>query len=386
MRARIWLSLILVAVAVCLVGCEKRGADVKEPQGKEARTMSIKVEAFGQTPDGQAVDLVTMTNPNGLRAKVTNYGGVLVSMEVPDRDGKLGDVVLGYDNLDDYVKQGAFFGATTGRYANRIGGAKFVLDGVEYKLAANNGPNHLHGGKKGFDKMVWKIEEAKSDDDEAVLKLSYLSKDGEEGYPGNLDCTVTYTLTKDDLLKFSYEATTDKPTVVNLTNHSYWNLAGQGNGDILGHELMIDADRYTPVDEGLIPTGELKSVKDSPMDFTKAMTIGSRIKEIDIGGYDHNYVLNSGTGKLALCARAYEPTRGRVMEIHTTEPGVQLYTGNFLDGSLVGKDGKAYKKHYAFCLETQHFPDSPNKPDFPSVVLRPDEKYQTETVHRFYTK
>jgi len=386
MRARIWLSLILVAVVVCLVGCEKRGADVKKPQGKEARTMSIKVEAFGRTPDGQAVDLVTMTNPNGLRAKVTNYGGVLVSMEAPDRDGKLGDVVLGYDNLDDYVKQGAFFGATTGRYANRIGGAKFVLDGVEYKLAANNGPNHLHGGKKGFDKMVWKIKEAKSDDDEAVLKLSYVSKDGEEGYPGNLDCTVTYTLTKDDLLKFSYEATTDKPTVVNLTNHSYWNLAGQGNGDILGHELMIDADRYTPVDEGLIPTGELKSVKDSPMDFTKAMTIGSRIKEIDIGGYDHNYVLNSGAGKLALCARAYEPTSGRVMEVHTTEPGVQLYTGNFLDGSLVGKDGKTYNKHYAFCLETQHFPDSPNKPDFPSVVLRPGEKYETTTVHKFSVK
>lgn len=386
MRARIWLSLILVAVVVCLVGCEKRGSGVKEPQGKEARTMSIKVEPFGQTPDGQAVDLVTMTNAYGIEARIITFGGIIVSMKTPDREGKLGDVVLGFDELDGYTKEHPYFGAIIGRYGNRIGAGKFTLDGVEYELATNNGPNHLHGGKKGFDKMVWKIEQAKADDDEAVLKLSYLSRDGEEGYPGNLKCTVTYTLTVDNELKMRYEATTDKPTVLNLTNHSYWNLAGQGNGDILGHELMIDADRYTPVDEGLIPTGELKSVKDSPMDFTKAMTIGSRIKEIDIGGYDHNYVLNSGTGKLALCARVYEPTSGRVMEIHTTEPGVQLYTGNFLDGSLVGKDGKAYKKHYAFCLETQHFPDSPNKSDFPSVVLRPGEKYQTETVHRFYTK
>ena len=348
--------------------------------------MSIKVEPFGQTPDGQAVDLVTMTNAYGIEARIITFGGIIVSMKTPDREGKLGDVVLGFDELDGYTKEHPYFGAIIGRYGNRIGAGKFTLDGVEYELATNNGPNHLHGGKKGFDKMVWKIEQAKADDDEAVLKLSYLSRDGEEGYPGNLKCTVTYTLTVDNELKMRYEATTDKPTVLNLTNHSYWNLAGQGNGDILGHELMIDADRYTPVDEGLIPTGELKSVKDSPMDFTKAMTIGSRIKEIDIGGYDHNYVLNSGTGKLALCARVYEPTSGRVMEIHTTEPGVQLYTGNFLDGSLVGKDGKAYKKHYAFCLETQHFPDSPNKSDFPSVVLRPGEKYQTETVHRFYTK
>ncbi len=348
--------------------------------------MSIEKGPFGQTPDGQEVKIITMTSPNGLRAKVITYGGILVSLEVPDKKGKLGDVVLGFDNLDDYVKKNPYFGAIAGRYANRIAKGKFVLDGVEYTLATNNGPNHLHGGIKGFDKVVWKIEDTTATGDEAIVKLSYHSKDGEEGYPGNLDCTVTYTLTNDDRLKFSYEATTDKPTVLNLTNHSYWNLAGQGSSDILGHELMIDADRYTPVDEGLIPTGELKSVKDSPMDFTKAMTIGSRIKEIDIGGYDHNYVLNSSAGKLALCARAYEPTSGRVMEIHTTEPGVQLYTGNFLDGSLVGKDGKAYKKHYAFCLETQHFPDSPNKPDFPSVALRPGEKYETTTVHKFSVK
>jgi len=385
MKKRILLGVFLAAMAVSIVGCAKKKGQAQKPTDKGTGTMSIKTESFGQTPDGQEVSLVTMTNPNGLRAKVTNYGGILVSTEVPDRDGKLGDVVLGYDNLDDYVKRGAFFGATVGRYANRIGGAKFVLEGVEYKLAANNGPNHLHGGKKGFDKVVWKIVDAKTDGDEAILKMKYLSKDGEEGYPGNLDCTVTYTLTADDELKFSYEATTDKTTVLNLTNHAYWNLAGQGSGDILGHELMLTADKYTPVDEGLIPTGEIKSVKDTLMDFTKPMTIGSRIEKV-AGGYDHNYVLNSGGGKPALCARVSEPRSGRVMEIYSTEPGIQFYTGNFLDGSITGKAGKVYNKHYAFCLETQHFPDSPNKPEFPSVVLKPGEKYETQTVHKFYTK
>jgi len=294
--------------------------------------------------------------------------------------------VLGFDNLDGYLRGHPYFGAIIGRYGNRIGAGKFVLDGVEYKLAVNNGPNHLHGGIKGFDKVVWKIERAQAKGDEAILKLSYLSKDGEEGYPGNLRCTVTYTLTADDELKMHYEATTDKATVLNLTNHSYWNLAGQGNGDILGHELMLNADRYTPVDEGLIPTGEFKSVKGTPMDFTRPMTIGSRIKQVDIGGYDHNFVLNGKGGKMKLCAKVYEPTSGRAMEIRTTEPGVQFYTGNFLDGTLTGKDGKVYKKHYAFCLETQHFPDSPNKPQFPSVVLRPGGKYDTTTVHKFSTK
>jgi aldose 1-epimerase len=348
--------------------------------------MSIEKELFGKTPDGQEVEVITMTTPSGCRAKVITYGGILVSLEVPDRDGKPGDVVLGFDNLDDYIEKNPYFGTITGRYANRIGKGSFVLDGVEYKLATNNGPNHLHGGIKGFDKVVWNIEETTATSDKALLKLSYLSKDGEEGYPGNLDCTVIYTLTEDNELKFSYEATTDKPTMLNLTNHSYWNLAGQGNGDVLAHEVRFNADKYTPVDEGLIPTGELRSVKDSPMDFTKPMTIGSRIKQIHIGGYDHNFVLNGKSGEMKLCARVYEPTSGRVMEIHTTEPGVQFYTGNFLDGSLTGKDAKVYKKHYAFCLETQHFPDSPNKPDFPSVVLRPGQKYETVTVHKFSTK
>ncbi len=348
--------------------------------------MGIKVEPFGKTADGQAVDVVTMTNGKGIEAKVITYGGIIISLKAPDREGKPGDIVLGFDNLDGYLRGHPYFGAIIGRYGNRIGAGKFVLDGVEYKLAVNNGPNHLHGGIKGFDKVVWKIERAQAQGDEAILKLSYLSKDGEEGYPGNLKCTVTYTLTAGNELKMRYEATTDKTTVLNLTNHSYWNLAGQGNGDILGHELMLNADRYTPVNEGLIPTGEFKSVKDSPMDFTAPMTIGSRIKQVDIGGYDHNFVLNGKGEKMKLCAKVYEPTSGRAMEIRTTEPGVQFYTGNFLDGTLTGKDGKVYKKHYAFCLETQHFPDSPNKPNFPSVVLRPGEKYDTTTVHKFSTK
>jgi len=374
MGRKIWLSLVLAAMVVYVGGC------------MEAGKMSIKTEPFGQTPDEQAVDLVTMTNPNGIEARIMTFGGIIVSMKTPDRDGNLGDVVLGFDDLSGYTKEHPYFGAIIGRYGNRIGAGKFTLNGVEYKLAVNNGPNHLHGGIKGFDKVVWKIEDAKTTGDEAILRLGYLSKDGEEGYPGDLKCTVTYTLTADNELKMRYEARTDKPTVLNLTNHSYWNLAGQGTGDVLGHELVLNADRYTPVDEGLIPTGELKSVKDTPMDFTKPKAIGSRIKQVDIGGYDHNFVLNGQTGQMKLCAKVYEPKSGRTMEIRTTEPGVQFYTGNFLDGALTGKDGKVYQKHYAFCLETQHFPDSPNKPDFPSVVLRPGEKYDITTVHKFSAK
>jgi aldose 1-epimerase len=374
MGRKIWLSLVLAAMVVYVGGC------------MEAGKMSIKTEPFGQTPDEQAVDLVTMTNPNGIEARIMTFGGIIVSIKTPDRNGKLADIVLGFDDLSGYTKEHPYFGAIIGRYGNRIGAGKFTLDGVEYKLAVNNGPNHLHGGIKGFDKVVWKIEDAKTTGDEAILRLGYLSKDGEEGYPGDLKCTVTYTLTADNELKMRYEARTDKPTVLNLTNHSYWNLAGQGTGDVLGHELVLNADRYTPVDEGLIPTGELKSVKDTPMDFTKPKAIGSRIKQVDIGGYDHNFVLNGQTGQMKLCAKVYEPKSGRTMEIRTTEPGVQFYTGNFLDGALTGKDGKVYQKHYAFCLETQHFPDSPNKPDFPSVVLRPGEKYDITTVHKFSAK
>src|SRR3989304_2290624 len=321
MRIRIWLSLILAGMVVYLGGCA-----VGKSGSKEADAMSIKTEPFGQTPDGQAVDLVTMTNPNGIEARIITFGGIIVSLKVPDRNGKSDDVVLGFDKLDGYTKGHPYFGAIIGRYGNRIGAAKFTLNGVEYKLAANNGENHLHGGIKGFDKVVWKLEDIKAKSGIAFVRLSYRSCDGEEGYPGNLSCTVIYTLTNDNQLKIDYQATTDKTPIINLTNHAYWNLAGQGNGNILSHEVMLNADKYTPVDEGLIPTGEIKAVKDSPMDFTKPMTIGSRIAQVP-GGYDHNYVLDKEPGKrLSLCARVTERKTGRVMEVYTTQPGVQLYT------------------------------------------------------------
>jgi len=387
MREKILLNLVLAVTAIIVFGCEKKKniAAAEKPEVKEKKKMSITKESYGKTPDKQTVVLYTLTNPNGLKARVTNYGATLVSLETPDRDGNFADIILGFDTLDGYLTEHPYFGASIGRYANRIGKGRFMLDGVEYKLATNNGPNHLHGGVKGFDKVVWKVENVKAKDDTAMVKLSYLSKDGQEGYPGNLNCSVTYTLTKDNELRIDYEAKTDKTTIVNLTNHAYWNLAGQGSGDILGHELMLNADKYTPVDEGLIPTGEIREVKDSPMDFTKPTTIGSRIDQIT-GGYDHNYVLKGGAGKLTLAARVYEPTTGRLMEITTVEPGIQFYSGNFLDGTINGKSGKAYKKHYGFCLETQHYPDSPNKPDFPSVVLKTGEKYNSITVHKFSTK
>jgi len=342
--------------------------------------MSIEKKAFGKTEDGKEVDLYTLTNDNGLKAQITNYGGIVTSLQVPDRDGNLGDIVSGYDSLEEYIKNNPYFGALIGRCGNRISKGKFTLDGVEYTLATNQDLNHLHGGVKGFDKMVWDAEEMQTDEGPA-LKLTYLSKDREEGYPGNLSCTVIYTLTNNDELKVSYEAETDKDTVVNLTHHSYFNLGGHGSGDTLGHELMINADNYTPVDEELIPTGQIKPVKDTPMDFTSPVAIGARIDQVE-GGYDHNYVLNSSDGSLALAASVYEPKTGRVMEISTTEPGIQFYSGNFLDGSIKGK-GTVYNKHSAFCLETQHFPDAPNKPGFPSIVLRPGEKYTHLTVHKF---
>ena len=398
MRARIWIMLVLAVAVISMSGCKKKDTTAEKPpakpeathevkpeakpEAKETRQMSANKESFGQTPDGKQVDLYTLTNTGGIRARIISFGAILVSLEVPDRNGNLADITLGFDKLDGYLGEHPYFGGIIGRYANRIGKAKFKLDGVEYKLAANNDENHLHGGIKGFDKKVWKLEDIGVTTEGAMVKLSYISEDGEEGYPGNLACSVIYTLTEDDELKISYEAETDKKTVVNLTNHSYFNLSGQGSGDILGHEMMINADKYTVVDEGLIPTGENRNVKGTPMDFTTPMTIGSRIAQVE-GGYDHNYVLNSG-GTLTLAAKVQEPTSGRIMEIHTDQPGVQFYTGNFLDGSITGKAGKVYKKHYGFCLETQHFPDSPNKPDFPSVVLQPGQKYATTTVHKFY--
>jgi len=340
--------------------------------------------------DGQNVKIYTLKNKNGVEARITNYGAIIVSLRVPDRDGKLDDVVLGYDSLDAYAKGTSFFGAVVGRYGNRIAKGRFTLDGVEYKLATNNGENHLHGGLKGFNQQVWDARPMDSKEGQG-LQLTYMSKDGEEGYPGNLSVTVVYTLTDKNELKVDYSATTDKDTVVNLTQHSYFNLKGQGNGDVLGHILTLDASRFTPVDAGLIPTGELRPVKGTPFDFTKPMAIGSRIgqddEQLKFGmGYDHNFVLDSHSSSLHRAAHVLEPTTGRVMEVWTTEPGIQFYTGNFLNGSDVGKGGKPYQHRYAFCLETQHFPDSPNKPAFPTTELKKGERYHTTTVYRFSTE
>lgn len=344
--------------------------------------MDIQRQSFGQIPGGLEVELYTLTNGDGLRARLMTYGATLVSLEVPDRDGKIGDIVLGHDSLEGYLKASPYFGCIVGRYGNRIAKGRFSLNGTKYILATNDGENHLHGGIKGFDKVIWKAEPVQEENAVGV-KFTYLSPDGEEGYPGNLSCTVIYRLTNDDELSIRYEAETDKPTPVNLTHHSYFNLAGQGSGDILGHDLTLFADSYTPVDGGLIPTGEILSVLDSPMDFTSPKAIGAEIDKVE-GGYDHNFVLNRGGRDLALAARLHDPKSGRTMEIYTTEPGIQFYSGNFLDGTITGKGGKVYQKHYGLCLETQHFPDSPNKPNFPSTILKPGEKYISLTIHKFF--
>lgn len=347
--------------------------------------MSITKEPFGTTKDGVAVDLYTLTNANGMSADITNYGGIVVRLYAPDRSGKLADVVLGYDKLADYIKATPYFGALVGRYGNRIAKGRFTLDGVEYKLATNNMGNALHGGLKGFDKVVWAAEPVPVKNGVAV-RFRYTSPDGEEGYPGNLAVRVTYTLTDANELIMDYEASTDHTTILNLTNHSYFNLAGEG--DILGHELMLNAAHYTPVDDTLIPTGEIAPVKGTPMDFTTPKPIGRDLGQLTNvpQGYDHNFVLNRAGKGLALCARVYEPKTGRTLEILTTQPGVQFYSGNFLDGTLTGKRGIVYQQHHGFCLETQHYPDSPNQPRFPSVVLRPNQTYQHSTVHKFGTR
>jgi len=351
----------------------------------------MEKKAFGTTSDGKAADLYVLTNKNGMEVSITNYGGIVTSIKVPDRSGKMADVVLGYDALDGYVADKVYFGALVGRYCNRIGHAEFSIDGTKYTLAKNNGDNTLHGGIKGFNKALWDAKDV-SKRDEPALELTYLSKDGEEGFPGNLKVTVVFTLTGKNELKIDYSATTDKKTVVNLTNHSYFNLAGQGSGDILKTVLRIEADKITPVDSGLIPTGDLKSVQGTPFDFRKPTAIGERInaddEQLKLGkGYDHNFVLikNKPNG-LTLAARAEEPTSGRVLEVWTTEPGTQLYTGNFLDGSIHGKGGVAYTQRSAFCLETQHFPDSPNHPKFPSTLLAPGQRYHTTTIYKFSSK
>ena len=379
MRSKGILQLItlLAVVAFC------SGMEAKAQRGE----FSVKKESFGKV-DGQEVFLYTLANTRGAEARITNYGGIVVSLKVPDRNGKFDDIVLGYDNLDGYLKNGGvYIGALIGRYGNRIAKGRFRLNGVEYKLATNNGENHLHGGIKGFDKVVWDAKSLRTKSG-AALELTYLSRDGEEGYPGNLRVKVIYTLTDSNELKIDYSATTDKDTIVNLTHHSYFNLAGQGNGSILNHQLMINAARFTPIDATSIPTGELRSVKGTPFDFTRLIAIGTHINDADeqlkFGtGYDHNFVLNGRAGVLRLAARAYEPTTGRVMEVWTTEPGLQFYSGNFLDGTITGKNGKVYNQRYGFCLETQHFPDSPNKPQFPSTVLRKGGNYHTTTIYRF---
>jgi len=347
----------------------------------------IKKDTFGKTGDGTAVDVYTLTNKNGIEVRAINYGGIIISLRVPDKNGKFDDVVLGYESLDGYLAKTPYFGAIIGRYGNRIGNAKFTLDGVQYSLAANNGPNALHGGLKGFDKVVWKAEPFEHQDSVGVV-FTYTSRDGEEGYPGNLSMKVTYTLTDKDELILDYHATTDKASPVNLTNHTYFNLAGDGKGDVLGHEVMLNASRFTPIDKTLIPTGQIASVSGTPLDFTKPTPIGARIEQKDEqmvfgSGYDHNFVVDRKGEGLALAARVYEPTTGRVLEVQTTEPGLQFYTGNFLDGSITGKGGHVYRRRYGFCLETQHFPDSPNKPNFPSSILRPGKAYESRTVYRF---
>jgi aldose 1-epimerase len=378
-------SVLCALIGLSLSACQKAGSPRSEKAGAAKGTISVNIEKspFGTLPDGAPVELYTLTNKNGLKARLMTYGATLVSLELPDRNGVLADCVIGYDSLDGYFKNSPYFGAIVGRYGNRIAKGKFVLDGKTYTLATNNGPNHLHGGVRGFDKVVWAAAPV-SETGAVGVQFSYLSKDGEEGYPGNLDVTVIYMLTDADELIISYEATTDKPTVVNLTHHSYFNFSG-GRRDILGHELMLAADRYTPVDEGLIPTGVLAPVAGTVMGFLTPTAIGTRIADVP-GGYDHNYVLTGGGGTPALAARVYEPESGRIMEITTVEPGIQFYSGNFLDGTIAGKSGRVYGKHWGFCLETQHFPDSPNRPSFPSTVLKPGEIYKTSTTHKFSTK
>ncbi len=360
------------------VGAEANTPSKSENTGK----MSVEKTPYGKLPSGEAVDQFVINNGKGLKVTIITYGATITSVEFPDKNGKSANITVGLDSLDDYLKSPPYFGATIGRYGNRIAKGKFTLEGKEYKLATNNNENHLHGGVKGFDKVVWKAESFEKAG-EVGVKFSYVSADGEEGYPGKLESTVTYSITAANELKMEYSATTDKTTVANLTNHAYWNLAGKGT--ILDQVVSINADGYLPVDAGLIPLGEVKAVKDTPMDFTKPMTIGSRIAKVE-GGYDHCYVLNQKTPKeLSPVATVYDPASGRFMEVLSTEPAVQLYTSNFLDGTFSG-NGQKYEKYAALCLETQHYPDSPNQPKFPSTVLKPGETYHHLTIHKFSTK
>jgi aldose 1-epimerase len=345
------------------------------------------VAPFGVLPSGDSVQVYTLTNASGLELRAITYGGIVVSLRTPGRDGALGDIVLGYDSLAGYLASSPYFGALVGRYANRIAKGRFTLDGTTYRLATNNGPNALHGGLRGFDKVLWRAE-PRQDSSGVGVVFRYTSRDGEEGYPGTLTVEVTYTLTDRNDFAIDYVATTDKATPVNLTQHSYFNLGGDGSGDVLGHVVAIDADRFTPVDTTLIPTGELRPVAATPFDFRQGVAIGSRINGSDpqlkmAGGYDHNFALNRSGPGLVHAARVVEPKSGRTLDVATTEPGIQLYTGNFLDGTLTGKGGHVYRHRNGFCLETQHFPDSPNQPAFPSTILRPGGVYRSRTVYTF---
>jgi aldose 1-epimerase len=366
----------LSCIYLLITGCGT--SENKSSTANDDSIAGVTSQSWG-TVDGTEVFLFTLTNANGTEIKITNYGGIVTSWRTKDRNGNMGNVVLGYDSLSSYLKASPYFGAIIGRYGNRIGNAKFTLDGDTYNLNANDGKNHLHGGVKGYDKVVW--TRVTGDNDEPVLELIYYSYDGEEGYPGNLSIKVVYTLTDNDELVMEYTATTDKATVVNLTNHSYFNLSGDVANTILNHELQIQADKYTPVDEGLIPTGPLVDVTGTPFDFRQATKIGDRINNVE-GGYDHNFVLSRKTAGMEKVATLYDAISGRQLEVITTEPGLQFYSGNFLNGTLSTPDGKPIIKHAALCLETQHFPDSPNKPEFPSTVLRPGETYATTTIYR----
>ena len=353
---------------------------------------SVSKADFGKTPDGTPVEIYTLRNSKGMEATIMNYGGIVTSLKVPDKNGNLGDLVLGFDNLDSYTKDAylkncPYFGALIGRYGNRIAFGKFPLDGTQYTLPVNNAPNTLHGGLKGFDKVVWTVEEAKVGEHGPKLELTYLSKDGEEGFPGNLTVHATYTLTEDNALQIEFKATTDKDTVLNLTHHSYFNL--RGSGDVLNHVVYINADKFTPVDGGLIPTGELRPVAGTPLDFRTPTPIGAHIGETNDeqmkfgNGYDHNFVLNKKSNELSLAARVSEPTSGRTLEVLTTQPAMQFYTANFLDGSITGKGSWNYQFRDGFCFEPQHFPDSPNHPAFPTTELKPGETYQNTIIYKF---
>ncbi len=385
-----WQSTCYVLIfSILASACESSQTKNSENTVKLTQQTNITQQEFGNMPDGKIAMLYTLRNAQGMEVKITNYGGTITHWTAPDKEGKYEDVVLGFDSLSDYLTSSPYLGCIIGRYGNRIAKGKFTLEGQTYTLAVNNGENHLHGGIKGFDKVLW--EATPLDGEEPALKLTYLSKDGEEGYPGNLQVEVTYRLQKDNALRIDYQATTDKTTVVNLTNHTYFNLLGYAEGDILGHELMLNASTFLPVDKTMIPTGELRAVQGTVFDFTKSTPIGARIndtkdEQIRFGmGYDHSWVLNPPTEKegLNLVGKVLEPKSGRVLEVFTTEPAVQFYTGNFLNGSIAGKRGVTYKQRYGFCLETQHYPDSPNQKNFPSTVLKPNETYQTSTLYRF---